>query len=536
MKIKYILLALFSLAFAGCEKQFLVKDNPTATTDEKWWKLESDLRAALDVAYSGLPTGTLGNYDYQQNSRMHISGTTDESVHRGNFGDWQNYPLGLATNASWAATGVYTKDYYYIRNASRFLENYSRAYVENTTLKERYAAEARALRAWYHLELFLLYGPIPIVDHALAGAEASASKAKKEDLVNFIASELELAAANLPATYSDDDNWRMTKGACYAMQSILYINVGDYPKTIEASKKLMNLGIYELYQSADNAVNSYAGLFSYDAVGSNNKERIMFRRRGQVEAFFRNAPRSLGCQSSTTPTAAMVNAYETLQGKTLAELGADSVAIYRANPKYKNNRDPRLHASILVPMEEFVNRILDPFGESSADRIGQPQSTFTGFWTKKYLDPKDASQTYSGNLNFMIVRYAEILLNYVESLIETEQWQHPDVAGIINQIRNRAGMPDADPLVYNSQAKWRELLRRERQVELAFEGPRLFDIRRWKIGDQVLNGPVYGAVDPETNEPIIVERRTFNAQKDYLWPIPLDELNANRNMIQNEGW
>lgn len=532
----HILFLIQAIALFSCNKDFLTKDNPTATTDEKWWKLESDLKAALNVAYGGLPCGTLSNYDYIENSRMHVSGAADESVHRANFGDWQNYPLGLATNTAWSAAGVYTQDYKFIRNASRFLEHYESAYVEDPDLKKRYAAEARALRAWYHLELFLFYGNIPIVDHSLLPDEAAAARATREDVITFIATELEKAAQDLPPSYSDDDSWRMTKGSCYAMQSILYINAGDYTKTIEASRKLIDLGVYELYHSTNASVNSYAGLFSYDAVGSSNKERIFFRRGAQNEVFFRNAPKSLGCQSATTPTAAIVNAYETLQGKTIFELGPDSVAVYTASPKYKSNRDPRLNASILVPNDVFVNRTLDPFTDGSPDKIGQPQSTFTGFWTKKYLDPKDASQIYSGSQNFMIIRYAEILLNYAEALIETDAWQNPDVVKYLNEIRNRAGMPNVDVAVYNSKDKMRELLRRERQVELAFEGPRLFDIRRWKIAEQVLNGPVYGAYDPVAKKPIIVEQRTFNLQKDYVWPIPLNELNANRNMVQNPGW
>lgn len=525
--------ALLLTGLSGCEKNFLEQDNPTATTDDKWWELESQLKAALNEIYSGLPSGT---YAYMPDARMHMAGMTDEAVHGGNFGDWRNYPLGLANSQTGSARDLYAMYYTNIRKACRFLEHYHTAYVENAALKTRYAYEARALRAWYHLQLFLMYGPIPIVDHSLTPNESMAHRNSKEEVIRFIAAELDTCATGLPDQYDNDDAWRIGKGACYAMQSILYINAGDYANAATSAKKVIDMNTYDLHQS-NNATNSYADLFSYN--GLINKERILFRTRAQVEVFFRNAPKSLGCQAATNPTAAIVNTYETLQGKTIQQLGTDSFRIYQKDPGFKGNRDPRLFASVLLPGDVFVNRKLLPFDrdtQGNPDLIGQPQSTLTGFWMKKYLDPKDAGSTYSGNLNFMIIRYAEVLLNYVEGLIESGQSQNPDVLRYLNKIRQRAGMPVVDAAVYNTPDKLRELVRRERQVELAFEGQRIFDIRRWKLGTAVLNGPVEGAVDPTTGKPVIVEERKFNTEKDYLWPIPLDELNANPNMVQNPNW
>lgn len=534
MKKSFIILGIASLAMFGtsCTKELLEQDNPTATTDEKWWNLESDLQSALGTIYGGLPSGT---YAYFTNARMHMAGMTDEAVHGGNFGDWRNYPLGLATSQTGSARELYSLNYSNIRRACRFLEHYQKAYVENQELKSRYAAEARALRAWYHLELFLMYGEIPIVNHTLSPGESFQAKKSRAEIIDFISAELDTSAAGLPPSYSDDEAWRISKGACYAMQAILHINAGNWDKAAEASEKVIGLGVYDLHKATAAGVNSYADLFSYNAMV--NKERILYRAGAQSEVFFRNAPKSLGCQSTTNPTAAIVNAYETLQGKTLAELGPDSLNIYRADPAFKNNRDPRLRVSVLLPGETFVNRKLLPFDRTpgNPDMIGLPQSTTTGFWMKKYLDPKDASSTYSGRQHFMIIRYAEILLIRVEALIEGGKWQHADVVNYLNEIRQRAGMPNVNTAVYNSEVKLRELVRRERQVELAFEGQRLFDIRRWKIGS-VLNGSLEGAVDPETGKPVIVEVRKFDPKRDYLWPIPLAETNANPNMKQNEGW
>jgi hypothetical protein len=135
----------------------------------------------------------------------------------------------------------------------------------------------------------------------------------------------------------------------------------------------------------------------------------------------------------------------------------------------------------------------------------------------------------------MLYRYAGVLLTYVEALVESGQWNHPDVVKYLNEIRNRAGMPNVNTTVYNNEAKMRELYRRERRVELAFEGFRLFDIRRWHIGEQVMNGPVSGATNPANGQTVIVESRTFS-EKHYLWPIPQRELDGNSLMTQNPGY
>lgn len=530
----YPFLLLTLLGMAGCNKDFLVRDNPTATTDEKWWNLESDLNTALGDLYNGLPCGTLGDYGFWTNARMHTSGATDESVFRANFGDWQDYGAGTATVQQGSAQEIYQRKFLYIRNACRFLEHYKKAYVANLEKKERFASEARALRAWYHLELFQLYGPIPIVSKTIDVNEQFVKRNTAAEVIKFIADELELAAAGLPDKYSQGDQFRITKGACYAIQASLYINAGDYANAAIAAKKVIDLQVYTLHHSSDPAANNYAQLFSYNGVGSN--EVILFRGQGQRGGFFRSAPKSLNGQSCNSPTAAMVNAYETLQGKTIQELGKDSMAIYAADPVYKNNRDPRLKASIAIPGETFIGMKLEPWKEDGPDAIGKGQSTHTGFWIKKYVDPLDQGNTDGGGMNFIIIRYAEILLDYVESLIETDRWQNADVVHYLNEIRARAGMPDVNTAVYNSKEKLRELVRRERLVELSFEGQRLFDIRRWKIAEKVMNGPAEGAVSPITGKPIVVEVRRFNPERDYLWPIPLLEMTSNPNMVQNPGW
>jgi hypothetical protein len=526
-RIYFILIAMVLLGIAGCKKEFLTKNNPTATTDDNWWNLESDLIAALAKVYEGLPSGTVYDYGFLSNTLMHRSGVTDETIFRANFDDWQDYPVGAATTQEYSAYEVYKKYYGYIRNACRFIENYQKAYVAEPAKKQRFGAEARALRAYYHLQLFMLYGPIPIVDHSITPNEQFVKRNTQDEVIAFIASEFDSAAIGLPTRYPLSDTWRIARGACYSMQAQLYMYVSNYAKAKDAARKVIDLNMYGLHPN-------YEDLFKY--AGSGNGEEILYKSGGQREAFFRNAPKSFGCQATNSPTQALVNTYETLQGKTIQELGADSFAIYNAYPAYNNNRDPRLKASIAIPGEVWMGTLLDPFTSGSSNQIGLTQSTQTGYWIKKYVDPLDRGNTYGGSMNFMLIRYAEVLLSYVEALIELDDYQNPDVITYLNAIRNRAGMPGVDQSVYNTKDKLRELVRRERMVELSFEGPRLYDIRRWKIGSQVLNGVALGAVNPATGKNVVVEQRVFNEKKDYLWPIPLAEITSNKNIEQNDGW
>ena len=154
---------------------------------------------------------------------------------------------------------------------------------------------------------------------------------------------------------------------------------------------------------------------------------------------------------------------------------------------------------------------------------------------KKFASEQDRASG-RGSLDFMLYRYAEVLLTYVECLVESGDWQNPDVEKYINMIRNRAGMPNMDKTVYNSQEKVRELYRRERRVEFGFEGKRYDDIRRWNIGAQTMSGSIQGAWNPKTNSFVTIEERNCTFPKNDSWPLPQDEVTANPNISQPTGW
>lgn len=525
-KIYYLLFPVLLMTLGGCEK-FLTHDNPTDVYDDIWWNTEANVAAALNSIYVGIPDGSSGR------QLMFLDALSDNAVARQSLrGDYESYVKGLQGPNWGVGTGIWDDDYRDIRKANRFLENIDRAYMPVETLKKQYIYEARALRAYYHMELFMFFGRITIMKQSVTPDNSYLPRNSEQEIYDFIISELTECAINLPDKYTVNvDLKRMSAATCWGLVSKLALYYKKYDVARDAAKKIIDMNAYSLRKSAT-LKNSYADLFLY--VGEVNDERIFFREitsgGNQWNTF---APQGTGGKTVVSPSASMVNAYETRQGKTLTELGPDSMAIYAKDPNYRNNRDPRMIASIILPGSNYTGVVLKPF-ETGLDKLGDQNSTSTGFWINKYLDPKDKTGTRT--LDFMIMRYAEVLLNYVEALVELDDYNNPDVVKYLNEIRSRATMPNVNTTVYNTKEKLRELVRRERRVELAFEGVRYYDIRRWGIFEQVMNGQVTGAIDPSTNQPVNVEVRSAKANRDMIWPVPQKELLANPKMDQNPNY
>ncbi|WP_160715759.1 RagB/SusD family nutrient uptake outer membrane protein [Chitinophaga solisilvae] len=522
---KIFLLSLIAIMLmtSSCEK-FLTHDDPVNVVDETWWKTEANATGALGSVYAGLPGGSSGR------QLMFLSALSDEAVARQDSrGAYEAYAKGLQ-NSSWGvALSLWQDDYKDIRRACRFLENVDNCYMDST-LKDRYKYEARAMRAYYHMEMMMFFGGIPIVTTSLSPGNSNTRRNTEKEVYDFIISELTACAPHLPDVYNNNEAWRISSGVCWSLICKLAMFYREYETARMAARKVIDQNVYALYRSNNAKVNSFAELFTY--AGELNKERIFFRDGGCGTAWRTFAPYGVGGQTVVSPTMLVVNNFETLQGKTLTELGADSAAIYQKDPLFKNNRDPRLAAAVLVPGQIYEKDTLRPFAAEGSDRIGVLNSTATGFWVRKYLDPKDRNAA-SPSLDYMIIRYAELLLYYAEALVELGDWQNPDIIRYLNDIRTRAGMPVVDVSRYNTADKLRELIRRERMSELAFEGARFYDIRRWGILSKVMNGQVYGAVDPATGNPVPVEVRSCNEKRDFRYPIPLNEMLANPNMEQN---
>jgi hypothetical protein len=211
-----------------------------------------------------------------------------------------------------------------------------------------------------------------------------------------------------------------------------------------------------------------------------------------------------------------------------------------ANPYV--NRDPRLSYSIFVPKDTLPNgKIFNSLPSSTTgDAVG---SSFvvspTGWNVKKYVNKEDLSKPTDCGINIMLIRYAEVLLTYAESMIEQNKLDQ-SVYDAINKVRQRGDVKMPVIATGQTQDQLRAIVRNERTVELAFEGFRYLDIRRWKIAATVMPGNVYGLTYKDTDgslKTVVVPgwNQTWS-DKLYLWPIPQKEIDLNKNLTQNTGW
>lgn len=346
--------------------------------------------------------------------------------------------------------------------------------------------------------------------------------------------ELSEAAPLLPLTYAAADKGRVTRGAALGLLARANLWAGRYQKAANAADQVIKLGVYGLYES-------YEKLFSYAA--ENNREVLLdkqFIKDTYPNTVFQTlAPYSQkNGGSSYVPTKVLADLYETSTGKriTVSQSG------YNPTQPYVN-RDNRLKYSLYLEGDILPSgAVFKPQPTSgTSDAIGSTYiASTTGFNIKKYINTEDYANPANSGINIILLRYAEVLLTYAEAKIELNQLD-AEVLTAINTVRNGRGDVKQPSITSTSQAELREIVRRERAVELAFEGQRLFDIRRWKIADKVVPGPVYGITYVSANGllttvQVVAVNKVFDVNRHYLWPIPQKEIDLNNSLVQNPGW
>lgn len=545
-KLKALLLISILFISSGCS-DFLEKNHPTGVTDEEFWKTMNECENAMAECKLWLK----GSYGGDELSMVFMEGATDNMYLQSNFeqriANMGNGSLVPPTDnnapTNWEATLNSWKNYYIrIRRCNRFLQFVDNAYFSDEKERTRMKAEIRVWRAWYHIRLLKWYGRndgIPIVETALAPTEIYKPRNTVEECLEFINKELDMVinSSDLEFVWDEGRRDRMSISSALVLKMDINLQFKKYDVAKAAAKQLMDSGNFELYYSSatdENPGKNYRDMFRY--VGQPNKERIMFKNNGLDDIWFRNMGTVMGGQGISAILKSMVDTYETIDGKTIQSLSADEKSKFEKDPLYKA-RDPRLYATVFLPGDSSTisNYTYNPFDKNSSDYIGKTGAIRSGYMMKKFIDEQDRA-TGRGSLDYPLYRYAEVLLDYVECLVESGDWQNADVEKYINMIRKRAGMPNMDKSVYNTQEKVRELYRRERRVELCFEGKRYDDIRRWGIGAQVMTGLIQGAWDPNENAFVTIENRNCTFPKYDSWPLPQTEVTANPNIEQPTGW
>lgn len=421
-----------------------------------------------------------------------------------------------------------------------------------------------------------------------------------DECVDYIAAELDLASQDLPmhfTTQANPDFGRATKVACLAIKSRLLLYAASplvngnteyagfknsdgkqlinqqystqkWERAAKAAKDIVNFDILSLYKK-NNSSNNFDPLLSYRDVFLDawNSEWIFARISNNLSGWERAlTPRLANGYCSTGPPQQMVDSYHMTNGlKPISGYNANGTPIINSASGYSEtgfstvqgvantsnmyaNREPRFYASVNYNNAPWINisegvKIIQTFNSGESGPAGSWDHPRSGYFIRKNISPGSNPRTSVYDKRpYVMMRYAEILLNYIEALNEYDP-SNPDILKYLNQIRERAGIPQfgqgTNPLPVPSPVAMKELIRQERKIELAFEHHRYFDTRRWKIAEQTDGGPFYGMNITE-NLPgfykrVVFENRVFR-KSYYFFPIPQTEINKNSNMVQNPYW
>ncbi len=560
MKFRYITLQLTLLVLvvfaAGCKKDLLTKVPADQPSTETFFENENDLILAANGAYNGLYWET-GRTPYQ----MWLDASTDMAFNRGDYGGTNTVQMGQFSTETAVFYSFWSSLYTRIARCNNILSNMHKAKaVSSETVYKQVEGQALFLRAFFNHYLINLYGDVPHITTMLSiGEAAAAERTPRATIASALLDDLQRAADDLPVAWTGKDLGRITKGAALSLKARIALLEGRYDIAASAAKEVMDLKVYQLHTN-------YTNLFRLS--GKSSKESIFSLPylRGTTTS---GIPQYIGIRATQgwsvyVPTQNIVDYFQCTDG-----LPIDQSPLYDPQKPFEN-RDPRLKATILTPGQWMGGFRFETHPDSTKtsrnqngvitrvtnQEVTHAYATFTGYIWNKYQDSLELPQYVTqSELDFMFIRYAEVLLTYAEAKIELNEIDQ-SVFDAINAVRGRAtvAMPAVNA---GSQEELRKLIRYERTVELAMEGHRLFDIRRWKYAEHVLPGnllgrkkktfydnPVVPQIDQygrshypnETELFNVIGVNFFDASKNYYWPVPQKEIDLNKNLTQNQGY
>ena len=533
MKLKTYMLYVVSamMLLAACNDMENVPTNKF--TDNSYWTSEAKAQNVVNMAYSQM---------YDAGKMWSDESLSDNVIDGRTVTDQRAIRKGQATPSIGVFDSEWKNLYGGIKTCHVFLEKVDLVPNMNPAAKARMIAEIRFIRAAIYFRLVNFYGDVPFFTKDITLDEAnSISRTSAATVLQFIHDELEDIKDDLPinTALSAGEQGKITKGAVSMLQARVYLMEGNWDKVITYTDNLINnqgeYGTYDLYPS-------YRGLFEEE--NEYNQEVIMDRSYVKKLLTWGDmvdmAPLSVGGRAiNRVPQQSLVDSYIMLNGKRIDEQGSN----YNKDYPYAN-RDPRMTATIIYDGYDWSGNVndgsqgtvihIDPNTSTTVDKyVYGSNNTATGYYVRKYYSPQDAGDLNSG-LNIITMRYADVLLMYAEAKFEKGEFTEDIWNMTIKRIRERAGFTDSGALEYPSLSSddMRKLIRNERRCELAMEGLRWFDIKRWKAGSEYLTGNVEGATFDGVGT-IRVDSYNFNEQRDYLWAVPQSQIDLNHNLAPN---
>lgn len=451
---------------------------------------------------------------------------------------------------------------------------YINALGETKPLNYTMKAEARFLRAHFYFELVKRYGGVPLIGDNVyvLGDDVQLPRNTFAQCIDYIVRELDEIKddlRSLPMADATEFAHAPTKEACLAMKARVLLYAASplfNEKPLEAGNELIGYPSYDsgrwnlAAQAAKDLIDQYGpkgkGTLNLaqdyrnifvDFYGGNNPELIFFRPVGKNKSIeTANGPlgfsgNSLG-NGNTNSTQNLVESFLMKDGTKYVSTSVDD--------PFKN-RDPRLDFTILHHGSRWLNTTLDTQVGGTHNPSGAQYSR-TCYYMAKFMKDYQTSSNYEDNIHLWVMyRYGEVLLNYAEALNEVAlaggTIDNKEVLNSLIQLRKRAGIEPGNENYYGlpapqnyDAAEMREIIRNERRIEMAFEEQRYWDIRRWRIAEDIFKEPLKGLnIQVVGNKTIYNEVNVLSAEFDtkrYFYPIPYSEVIKNGNMIQNPNW
>lgn len=428
-------------------------------------------------------------------------------------------------------------------------------------------AEARFCNAINYFFLARVYGGVVLrTDHSGGGGWADdgayesdkhRARISEEATYDYIISELQWCADNLPEKWDGDNTGRATVGIVNAFLSRIALYCGKWQIAADAAEVCAKY--YDLAPE-------YAKLFNVNS-GQDNSKEIIYSIKGwpkTITSGFDSDMRPCGDRAvyanggnlaMAEPTAELVDMYEFADG---TKFDWNTYAANHADPY--TDREPRFHATVLYNGAKWENRTIQTYVGANANIPNGTDSyvtfatadfnadghTVTGYYLRKYIMENDASFVNDGSYNTeIIIRYAEVLLNKAEALAKLNYGANIDAAlAAVNKVRDRVDLPAIKKTEVPTLDDFMKVIFRERAVELAGEGLRSWDLRRWRLAESVLNGKsmhghkvIKQADGSFTYETVDIDagRKRIFTDKYYYLPLPTGEL-AQNQLCNDNNW
>lgn len=541
----FFLLAI--VVIAGCKKDLNLTPKDQLS-DASFWKTPGDFQLSANNFYYGL-----------QQAPEYIDNNSDIA-----FGSGAN-PVSNGSYLTSATSDVWNSCYEQIRGVNYLLQKAPESKLGSAI--DRWVGEASFFRAYNYWRLVKAFGGVPKIDKVLdvTSTELYTSRSTQTEIIDFILSDLDNAISKLPkqSELPESEMGRVTQGAALALKARVALYMGTWAKyhsegepskylkaASDAAEQVVSSNEYALY--TDKGADSYKYLFILQ--GDDSKE-VILARRYYANRIVHNWTRELWF-NAMVPTKNLADTYLSKDGRPINQ--SPLFQGYNTLTSEFQNRDPRMAMTFIVPGSTifFEGGLMQP----TYPGFTGSNATHTGYMLRKFLDETIESATFQGAYDFKEFRYAEVLLILAEALYEQQgSISDQDLNRTINVVRSRVNMPAlTNSIVSTYGLNMLTEIRRERTVELAFEGYRRDDLRRWKTAEtelpQALKGvkfvgteyqqrypdlKVGSDIEVDANGFIVTEpasARNFMS-KHYLDPLPLQQIQlSNGTLVQNPGW